>query len=265
MIKVGIISDLHSEFWRPTHFAEVREMVCEALDGADLILMPGDIGIGAQSVELAADWFPKTPVFMVAGNHEFYGGNYETVLEDLSNTDCHGRFFHRTTATLTIRDVPVRIIGATLWTDFELFGDATLGMLDASRMLNDYRMIRHDGWCALRPQDTLKWHQLERAWIISQLDDIFDGITILMTHHSPVSFAIGPQYVNDALSPAFASRMETLLLRDDLPLVVWGHTHHCVDRLIDKTRFVSSQTGYIQRAGVETNEYGKLIEVSQDD
>jgi len=39
--------------------------------------------------------------------------------------------------------VPVRIVGATLWTDFEILGAAAVSerMEDAHRWLNDFRMI----------------------------------------------------------------------------------------------------------------------------
>jgi hypothetical protein len=64
--------------------------------------------------------------------------------------------------------------------------------------------------------------------------------------------------------------MDDLLIRDDLALVVWGHTHHCVDRTIDKTRFVSNQTGYPGWVSgltqpTETGEFGQIIELATPD
>jgi hypothetical protein len=60
--------------------------------------------------------------------------------------------------------------------------------------------------------------------------------------------------------------MESLLLQDDLRLVVWGHTHHCVDRTIERTRFVSSQTGYPGYIpATETGEYGQIISLATEE
>ena len=131
--------------------------------------------------------------------------------------------------------------------------------------LNDFHLIR---WrdSILKPQDTLMWHKEQLSWLLTTLDEKFDGLTIVMTHHAPVSFAIAPEHVGSNLSPCFASRLENHLVRDDLSLVVWGHTHHCVDRVIEGTRFVSNQTGYpgwVSGGGLtETGRFGQIIELT---
>ena len=260
MINIGLVSDLHTEFWTTTTEQRIGAMIQERLDAADLILLPGDIGHGADGVAMARRLFPDKPVFMVAGNHEFYQGDYAAVLDDLQAAATGNiHFLHMAVGEITIRDTAVRIIGTTLWTDFDLHGTPDLSLLAARRGLNDFRLITyHDH--LLTPLDTLAWHHEQRAWIMTQLDDPFDGLTILMTHHAPASFAIAGRYVLDDLSPCFASRMESILLQDDLPLVVWGHTHHCIDRTIERTRFVSSQTGYPgQIRATETGECGQII------
>ena len=263
MIKIGIVSDLHSEFWRNDEREQIAPRVQERLAEADLILMPGDIGTGVHSIATARDLFPDQPVYMVAGNHEFYRGDYDRVLTAMQGAATDNiHFLHKSVAEIIIADTPIRIIGTTLWTDFDLHGTVDLSLFHARRSLNDFYMITY-GDHILTPQDTLEWHRDQRAWMLARLTEIFDGVTILMTHHAPVSFAIGPRYVDDRLSPCFASRLETALLGDGLPLVVWGHTHHCVDRTIETTRFVSCQTGYPARLNItETGEFGQIIELA---
>lgn len=261
MVKIGIVSDLHSEFWIPG-YELIGSRVQSQLADVDIILLAGDIGVGEMGIQTARSLFPTKPLFMVAGNHEFYEGDYDAVLERLheaaSRLDV--TFLHKAVATKRVGDVDIRIIGTTLWTDFDLHGNPPLALLDATA-LNDFRLITYKGR-VLRPSDTLAWHQDERRWIFERLDEPApETLTILLTHHAPVSFAIGPQFVGDNLSPCFASRMEQGLLRDDL-LVVWGHTHHCVDRIIERTRFISNQTGYpVGRTfRTETGQYGQVIE-----
>ena len=265
MINVGLVSDLHTEFWSSNAEQRIGAMVQERLDAADVILLAGDIGNGVDAIAMARRLFPNKPVFMVAGNHEFYQGDYATVLHDMHEAATGNiHFLHMAVGEITIRDTPVRIIGTTLWTDFALHLTPDLSLLAARRGLNDFRLITYNDHL-LTPQDTLDWHREQRTWIMAQLDEPFDGITILMTHHAPASFAIQGRYVLDDLSPCFASRMECTLLQDDLPLVVWGHTHHCVDRTIERTRFVSNQTGYVgYMPATETGEYGQIITLATE-
>lgn len=262
MIKLGLVSDLHTEFWQAEDRATISEVVRRRLADADLVLLPGDLGIGRGGIAIAQALFADRPLVCVAGNHEFYDGDYESVLSELQATDAQVHFLHNSMATFDLADTAVRVFGTTLWTDFDLHGNAPLALLDA-QMLSDFRWIRYRDR-TLTPADTLAWHREQRAWLLDGLNTKFDGMTIVMTHHAPVSFAISPKYVNDQLSPCFASRMETLLVRDDVSLVVWGHTHHCVDRTIETTRFVSNQTGYPgwftgSDFPTETGEFGQMI------
>jgi UDP-2,3-diacylglucosamine pyrophosphatase LpxH len=215
-------------------------------------------------VRTARQLFPVQPICLVAGNHEFYQRDHAVTLAALREDarDAKVNFLHRDSFVGTIAGQDIRVLGVTLWTDFLLFGDPVVNMLAAKKGMNDFRLIRVDDH-VLTPQDTLLWHQEDRHWLLGELDKPFGGLTIVMTHHAPVSFASAPQYVNDALAPCFASRMEDLLCREDVALVVWGHTHHAVDQTIGTTRFISSQSGYATgKESVETNDFGKMISLS---
>ena len=271
MINVGIVSDLHVEFWKPYHYEQIGEKIQSQLATADIVLMAGDIANGDMSISVARSLFPTKPVFLVAGNHEFYGGEYDTVLAAMraaANITPNVTFLHMDVARVALPSYNgsryVRILGTTLWTDFDLHGNPPLGVLDATQ-LNDFQYIEL-GDRTLTPSDTLEWHREQKKWLLDALDEPVDDVNVVLTHHAPVSFAIGPSYVGDDLSPCFASRMETVLLRDDLNLVVWGHTHHCVDRQIEGTRFISNQTGYPSSAckplaRTETGQYGQVVTV----
>lgn len=262
-MQIGIISDLHTEFWKPIH-DQIERKVHSLLADADLILMAGDIGLGTDAINVASRLFPDKPVFLVAGNHEFYNGDYAEVIDGLRSAALRSvnvQFLQQEAAFIEVGDKNLRILGTTLWTDFNLHGTPDMSMFDA-RVLNDFQYISN-GLAMLVPRDTLAWHMEQRAWLLEALDKDHDGPTVILTHHAPVSFAISPQFTGDNLSPCFASRMEEMLIRDNLPLVVWGHTHHCVDRQIETTRFVSNQTGYpvsvLNLALTETRQYGQVV------
>jgi predicted phosphodiesterase len=234
------------------------QRVQTALADADLVLLAGDLNVGLATVATARHLIEQRPACVVAGNHEFYHHSYDAVLPALiarlpELLAC--RVF-----TTVIDAVPVRVLGCTLWTDFDLFGQPALALLDAQTSLNDFRLVTYYGR-PYTPADSLTLHQAEWAWLLSQMAQPFVGKTIVLTHHAPVSFAIAPRFVDDRLSPCFASRLEDQLLGKGVDLVVWGHTHHSVDRMIDGTRFVSNQTGYYQSGKSETGDYGVIIEL----
>lgn len=274
-IKFGIVSDLHTELWEQHDLKEMTRRLHDTLDGADLILLPGDIGNGAEAIRAAKHLFPDKPVCMVAGNHEFWGLDIDKTYQSLANeaTGSNVQFLNRQ----AYKQPGLRVLGATLWTDFDLFGNQPVSMAAIgtrnykcngaffSTPYPDFRMI-FEGKKYATPHDLLRRHEQDWQWLKQQLDEPFDDLTVVLTHHAPVSFSLAEHHVNDPLSTCFASRLENHLVRDDVHLVVWGHTHHAVDRTIDHTRFVSNQVGYLSRTlnrpgYTETGEFGTIIEL----
>ena len=119
-IKIGLVSDLHAEFWSPAHFAGIGKKVRETLSDADVILLAGDIDNGAYSVRTARELFPAHPICLVAGNHEFYQRDYAVTLaalrEEADALKVH--FLNRDSYVTTIAEQQLRVLGVTLWTDF---------------------------------------------------------------------------------------------------------------------------------------------------
>ena len=65
------MSDLHVEFF-DFHPIEVP---------ADVVVLAGDILIEHRGLAWARKAFPGKPIIYVMGNHEYYEGDYERVLE----------------------------------------------------------------------------------------------------------------------------------------------------------------------------------------
>jgi hypothetical protein len=70
-VKIWVMSDLHIEFF---DFSPPKVE-------ADAVVLAGDILNEHYGVAWARRAFPNTPIVYVLGNHEFYGADYETVLE----------------------------------------------------------------------------------------------------------------------------------------------------------------------------------------
>jgi predicted phosphodiesterase len=244
-MRLLILSDLHHELWK-----NYAPRIDPSLSRPDVVILAGDIDTGANAVEWAAQTFAGIPVLYVHGNHEAYGKNLEDAQEEIAAAAAlteNVRFLncgeHR------IGDV--RFLGATLWTDFRLFGDddRQAAMRTAEAVMVDYKRIRlaSKAYRKLRAADTAQFHAMHRAWLTQKLAEPFDGKTVVITHMAPSMRSVAEQYAGDPASAAFASRLDELASRAD----VWvhGHTHDSFDYQIGKCRVVCNPCGYMTRGG----------------
>ena len=129
----------------------------------------------------------------------------------------------------------VRLLGATLWTDYALQGDAEAAMHAAGRLLADHHMIRN-GDRPWTPWHARAEHHSSRAWLAEQLAVKHPGPTVVVTHHAPSRQSVSPRFKFDAVTPAFVSDLGDLVGQAD----VWvhGHTHAGFDYTIGGCRVV---------------------------
>lgn len=233
-MRIQVASDLHLEFLAR---ALPRERLVVPARGAKVLLLAGDIGSGTAGLEAFADW--PVPVVYVPGNHEFYQ-------HDIGET--RGRM-RETAARLGVHLLDdqavelggVRFVGATMWTDFALYGKPEHGMFTASQYMNDFRLIR-TGRTTFRPEDSVGLHQASRTWLEGVLAQPFDGKTVVVTHHLPHRRSIAATFAGDSLNPAFASDLSELVAHTDL--WVHGHTHASFDYRVGDCRVVANPAGY---------------------
>jgi hypothetical protein len=186
-MKLHILSDLHTEF---------ADFVPPETD-AEAVVLAGDIGVGVDGVRWAARHYPVRPVIYVPGNHEFYGHDIDLTAElEAAAPD---------NITVLSDDMlvldGVRFLGSTLWTDFKLHGEgeALFARERALASMNDFVRIRQGGH-RFRPEDSVVLHDASRTWLVGQLEQAFDGPTVVVTHHLPALKSIAPRYANDPLN-----------------------------------------------------------------
>jgi predicted phosphodiesterase len=234
-VKIRIHSDLHLEFldWTPPTVQ------------ADVVVLAGDIHKGARGIEWSRRRFPDNPIIYVPGNHEFYGGELHEVLTDLRN---EARRFGVELLDGTQHNIEgVRFLGATLWTDFALYGttpsEVGRAMGEARLLMNDFRLIRYDG-TLLRPERAREIHLEQLNWLQSRLLEPFEGPTVVITHHLPHPASLRPRHDCDRLNAAFASNLSHLV---GPPVSLWihGHTHDSCDYVANGTRVVCNPRGYL--------------------
>src|SRR4051812_21010890 len=109
-MRVLMLSDLHLEV-RPFEAADAA---------ADVAVLAGDIANGAAGVEWAQRNF-RIPVVYVAGNHEYYDGEFHAVRERMASAAARSGVELLDCGETTIGKV--RFLGCTLWTDYSLVPD----------------------------------------------------------------------------------------------------------------------------------------------
>lgn len=233
---VQIMSDLH--------LGPAWEQVPSLASGAKLVLIAGDTCEGlVGAVEKLRTAFPNVDVAMVAGNHEFYGCVLKEELEaGRERARALGvHFLENETATFG----RLRVVGATFWTDYLLFGPGLRqpAMRAAYDQMRDHRRIRwnSDPWMRFRPQEALALHVQSRNFFEAELARPHDGPTLLLTHHPMIREALAPANERSLLAAAYASEVPFAMEAD---YVVTGHTHRPMNFRRNGTRFLSNPRGY---------------------
>ncbi len=248
-MRLLILSDLHHEIWR-----EYAPTIDPAISRPDAVILAGDIDLGARAVEWAARNFAGLPVLYVHGNHEGYGRNLEEMQDDIVAACAASGNVHFLDSGEFVLD-RVRFLGATLWTDFRLFGDETrmLAMASAAEVMNDYRRIRlaEQGHRTLQPADTAGLHARQTAWLAGKLAKPFDGATVVISHMAPTMQSVEAEFRDDIISAAYASRCDEVVASADL--WVHGHMHTSFDYRVGKCRVVCNPCGYLMRDGRPQN------------
>ena len=241
--KIQIMSDLHLDFPNAGGFPRL-------VPGVDLIIVAGDTCEGLQTaVKRMRNAYPSTEIVTVAGNHEYYGKALrdETAAARVIAREAGIHLLENGTVTFG----RLRVIGATLWTDYALGGSIQHNMQIARDTMRDHRKIKWQSqpWRRFRPFEAQLLHQASRSYIEHQLAIAHDGPTIVVSHHAPMAEAIAPELRGTSLSAAYASDLTPLLRQYYPDAWIWGHTHYSIDTCLGNTRLISNPCGYPDEKG----------------
>lgn len=233
-MKIQIISDLHQEFG------------CTDLsfDQSDVVVLAGDVNLGTKGIEWIKTKIPDKPVIYVLGNHEYYKGSYPKTLNKIKAAAEDSNVFVLEDSFVDIEDV--RFHGATLWTDFSLFGSPmAYGSLCQTQM-NDYKMIRRDpSYSKMRSIDTFKIHQFSRQWLKESLENSKGKKNVIVTHHAPSLQSVPEHFKNDPVTSAYASNLENFIEEHQPIYWIHGHIHTPCRYNIGQTEIICNPHGYI--------------------
>jgi Icc-related predicted phosphoesterase len=279
-MKIKVVSDLHLEF------SDVNIVNDQ---NYDVLILSGDILLindlhdhpeskyshlelrqlvhGQARAHLFRDFLKRVSfqfphVVYVAGNHEFYHGNFHKGVQHLRDECAKYPNIHFLECdTVTIDDVV--FVGGTLWTDCNRGDPLTMHAL--TDMMNDFRVVRNDnhGYTKLRPAHIMDRHRKTKEYIKHVLSENKDRKCVVVGHHAPSFMSIAEQYKSDTLmNGGYASDLSEFIL-DHPQIVLWthGHMHQTFDYMIGTTRVVCNPRGYESAGEISGWNKSILIEV----
>ncbi len=236
-MRIQLASDLHLEL-----LARLWPQQCliAPAPGADALVLAGDIHRGPHAIECFARW--PVPVLYLAGNHEYYDGQWEQLRTDLR------RAAEGTAVRFLDNDVVmldgVRFLGSTLWTDYRLSGIPLSEAMEAAEafLFDHRRILTRSG--PFRAAQALEEHLRSRDWLADELSRERSTPTVVITHHAPHPASIHARFAGSPVNGAFVSDLTELVEQPDLWL--HGHVHDSFDYRVGRCRVVCNPRGYAQ-------------------
>lgn len=231
-VTFQVISDTHLEF-----NAKIPEFPVTAR----FLLLCGDIGVPGKRYYafLRAQSERYERVFVVYGNHEYYGGAARA-------TDGPANVFFLDRAAADAGGVTV--LGATLWSAVT---DAVFARLAD-------KCIQMDG-AALTAAKVREIHERDVAWLRAAIAAA-PGPVVVVTHHAPLMAANGEKYANSPFKSAFATELQDLFA-PKVRAWCFGHIHLAFDETVRGTRLVSNCYGYHDEIGEIGFDAGKVVSI----
>lgn len=237
-MRIQLLSDLH---------LETETFAPQAAAEADLLVLAGDIDANHTQIDLFKDW--PVPVLYVPGNHEHDRKDFDQTL-DMLRERCNRLGFTMLDCEetrITHQGRTIRVLGTTLWNDFELFGPAGL-----ERCMRAARYFVEQVQCATRHGKPMGVAELReeglrcRDWLREQLTNPAhrapqDDATLVITHFAPSLRSNDPRYPLNASTASFCNAYDDLIAHSTLWL--HGHLHCRQDYRVGASRVVCNARG----------------------
>lgn len=234
-MNIQYISDIHLELMSPNEY--IRFIKAFPIK-ANILVLAGDIGnpyhhFYTNFLDYVSHFFTK--VFIIAGNHEFYGNEIEQTIkkiQEITKDYSNITFLHN-----SFEDYEgVRWIGTTQWTP----------ITNPAFTINDTKMI-HD--MTIERYNAL--HQESKEFLEYTLQSCVDESkkSIVITHHLPIPELVLPQYKTPYFAPYnqwFHANLHDIISEYNKSILGWfyGHTHKGSVQSLFGISFFCSPKGY---------------------
>lgn len=237
-MKVQYCSDLHLEFSENKYWLEKNPLIPKG----DVLLIGGDTyHLGSRFKDLAFfDIISKQfkMVFLIPGNHEFYGGNDASLgLEMDYELQIRDNVFLVNNTTRIIDDV--EFIFTTLWSRIEKQVAAVVSTM------NDFYQIKFQN----KRLSVLEYNLLfERSWefLSQQISKESKYKKVVMTHHLPSTLCNIDKFKNSPNNEGFCVELTNEILASNVSHWIYGHSHGNKPSFqIGETTMLTNQLGYV--------------------
>ena len=254
-MKIQYASDLHLELSGNSKY--VKEIPFEVT--GDILVLAGDTAY-LRDKNLPNSKFWKwasenyREVFLVPGNHEYYG--FSDVLENgdswsreiLSNVHYH--------QNKVVRVDDTDFILSTLWSQINPANEFAIW-----QGMSDFYQIRYGGK-PFMPGHFNDEHRKCLEFIKKSVAGSNAKHIVVVTHHLPTMAVVAPHHKKSPLNTAFAVDLHDYIADSRIDVWIYGHSHTNIDTEINGTKVVCNQLGYVQYG---EHQYGfdgrKFIEV----
>lgn len=264
-MKLQILSDLHIDSYaRQSHpIGHIPKT------DADIVLVAGDTA----NSDTGMPWLQEqaarlqVPLITIAGNHEYFNEDVLHFDKKLAIWDNYNSDTQQGVRVLQCQYIDIgdwRILGCTLWTDYQYqAGEGT--MEAAKRFMRDYKQI-YAGDDLFSPELSMQLHAKQRQWLKQALMSAhkLGKKTIAMSHHSVSPLSVSEKYATLPSNAAFVSDLSAWMSESWAPkLWVHGHTHEAFDYQVDKTRVIVNPRAYPNEVSSTDIEFAwdKVIEI----
>lgn len=233
-MKIRLLSDLHTEFRLPYKTAEFAEY-----RGEDVLVLAGDIASGSTNTIdvikfFKAQGFPH--IIYVAGNHEYYGGDFADFNQKMAHKCAQLENVHFLNPGSVVID-GVLFTGGTLWTNF---AENPFSQSMARRGINDFRVIKN-----FDTNECARTYYKHLDYITDSYEARGNKKVVVVTHFLPARECIAPRFRGpDLINDYFANDLGQYISTMSNTTWLFGHTHDATDIVLGDTRVVANPHGY---------------------
>jgi DNA repair exonuclease SbcCD nuclease subunit len=210
-------SDVHTEQYKSADRAKFEN---EIIPMAPYLILAGDIGdpSSQEYIDFLSMLSPKYKyIFLISGNHEYYGRGIDETHELIRNRLLHPplpNIIYLQNEVFHIPGTDITVFGATFWSYIKPEEETSV-----KTFIMDYRRIPN-----FTIEKSRELHINSRQALKNALDAFPDKKFVVISHHLPSFSLVNPKYLNTPLNSAYATDIEEAN-HPNIKAWVAGHTH----------------------------------------
>lgn len=253
-MKIQYWSDLHLEFAENAKY--IMEQNFKAI--GDVLILAGDITYWSEE-HFLHPFFDKISrkfknVYMIPGNHEFYGGFDITVLDKPVKIKIRDNIFLVNNTTENIDGV--EFFFTSLWSNIK-----RQNAFYIEQHVSDFHKIKYKGE-SLTAYDFNTLNNQSFSFLENALKASTAQRKVIVSHHCPTNQANAREFLKSPLNDAFVIELNDFIYESSINYWIFGHTHRNEPEVnINGTKIVSNQLGYVHQKEHKTFRMDACFEI----